>query len=151
MPRCTTFRMPIRRGLRRMTWVAAMAGAALAFNVAAASVAAPTSAQQCQTATGCEAKFCSIQAQLTQAEAAGNTRRADGLRRALAQARASCTPQSLQADYAREVAEKEEEVREREQDLREARQDGRARKIDRAEKKLREAREALDQARADKP
>lgn len=151
MPRCTTFTAPVQRGVRRMTWVAAMGSAALAFGVSAASVTAPTSAQQCQTATGCEATFCNIQAQLTQAEAAGNTRRADGLRRALAQARASCTPESLQADHARELAEKEEDVREREQDLRDARQDGRARKIERAKKKLREAQEALDQARADKP
>ena len=141
------------RVTRAFALVAALTLPALAI-AASPPVAAPhpvPGAQQCVAATGCEAKFCRIQADLDHAKAAGNTRRADGLRTALKQARASCTPESLQADYTRDVAEKEGKVREREEELRDARTDGRARKIEKAEKKLREAQQELTQARADKP
>ena len=141
------------RAARTLTLAVALTLPALSV-AARPPVAAPNpvaGAQQCAAATGCEAKFCRIQADLDHAQAAGNTRRADGLRTALKQARASCTPESLQADYARDVSEKESEVGAREADLREARSDGRARKIEKAEKKLREAQQELMQARAAKP
>jgi len=116
--------------------------------VGSGAAGAGRTAAQCAATTGCEAKFCRIQLELDQAQTAGNKRRADGLRTALAQARASCTPESLKADQAREIAEKEQEVSERESEVREARAGGKARKIDKAEKKLREAQQELQEARA---
>lgn len=146
---------------RRISLAAALAtavaapAAAWSASPAATGSASPaamtTTAQQCAAATGCEAKFCRIQSELSQAQAAGNKRRAEGLREALAQARATCTPASLQADYSRDVAEKASKVAEREAELREAKADGKARKIEKAERKLQDAIRERDEARAAKP
>ncbi len=145
-------RLTLRTALATVLAVPAFASSAATDATANATHAGvSTTAQQCASATGCEAKFCRIQAELSQAQAAGNKRRADGLRSALAQARATCTPESLQADYARDVAEKEAKVGEREAELREAKTDGKARKIEKAEKKLQEAQRELEEARAAKP
>lgn len=113
--------------------------------------AAPTSdaIASCNAKRGCEAKFCHIQLELDQARAAGNTHKTAGLEKALAEAKSSCTAESLAADQARNVKEKEAKVQERRDDLAAAQKGGKARKIERAQNKLQAAEAELKKAQAE--
>lgn len=115
-----------------------------------AFAAAPSSdaITSCNAKRGCEAKFCHIQLELDQARAAGNTRKATGLEKALSEAKSSCTAESLAADRARDVKEKEAKVQERRDDLADAQKNGKARKIERAQKKLQDAQDELKKAQS---
>jgi len=126
------------------TGIAAIAGAGTVGMPTAAWAAATT---ECAGKKGCEAKFCRIQTEIDQARANGNTRKEEGLKKALQEARDSCTEQRLAADRAEELRDAQDEVKEREQDLREAKEDGRQRKIERAERKLKEAQDELEEAK----
>ncbi|MBO9353047.1 DUF1090 family protein [Bordetella petrii] len=103
-------------------------------------------AQDCSALRDCAAKFCHIENDIAAAQAQGNSRREAGLRRALSEARGSCTDASLRAERQDAIAERREEVTEREEELAEARRDGRQDKIDKALRKLKEAQDDLKDA-----
>lgn len=124
---------------------------ALAAVLAAASLPATAaeSPRDCSALRGCEAKFCHIENDIAAAQAQGSSRREAGLRRALSEARGSCTDASLRAERQDALAERRAEVTEREEELAEARRDGRQDKIDKALRKLKEAQDDLKEAQAD--
>lgn len=128
--------------------LAALTSLTLATSAFAAAPSAEAIAS-CNAKRGCEAKFCHIQLELDQARAAGNTRKAAGLEKALSEAKSSCTAESLAADHARDVKEKEAKVQERRDDLATAQKDGKARKIERAQKKLQDAEAELKKAQSE--
>ncbi|MDM9558971.1 MULTISPECIES: DUF1090 domain-containing protein [Bordetella] len=103
-------------------------------------------AQDCTALRGCAAKFCHIENDIAAAQAQGNSRREAGLRRALSEARGSCSDESLRAERQQAVAEHREKVREREAELAEERREGDQDDIDKALRKLHEAQEELRQA-----
>lgn len=126
----------------------------LSLVIAGAVLSAPAFAAQpalknCSELRSCEAKFCHIENGIAAAQANGNTHREAGLRRALAEARQSCTPTSLRKERLQDIDEEKEDVREREEKLAEALRDGKQDKINKAQRKLTEAqaelREAQDQ------
>jgi len=129
----------------------------LSLFVAGALLSAPalaikpdsTTLKNCSGLRSCEAKFCHIENQIAAAQANGNTHRENGLRRALNEARVSCTDHSLRRDRLRTVEDEKEEVQEREEELAEALRDGRPQKIEKAKRKLAEAQEELKEAEAD--
>ncbi|MCD0505004.1 DUF1090 domain-containing protein, partial [Bordetella petrii] len=102
--------------------------------------------QDCSALRSCAAKFCHIENDIAAAQAQGNSQREAGLRRALSEARGSCTDASLRAEREDAIAERREEVTEREEELAEARADGRQDKIDKAQRKLEEAQADLKDA-----
>ena len=108
--------------------------------------AAPAAIQDCSALRSCAAKFCHIENDIAAAQANGNSHREAGLRRALAEARSSCTDESLRQDRLQAIEEQKEDVREREEDLAEARAKGKQDKIDKAQRKLDEAQAELKDA-----
>lgn len=108
--------------------------------------AAPPAIQDCSALRSCAAKFCHIENDIAAAQANGNTRREAGLRRALSEARDSCTDESLRKDRLQAIDERKEEVQEREEDLAEARSEGKQDKIAKAQRKLEEAQADLQDA-----
>lgn len=126
----------------------ALAALALSASIAlpGSAVAATPPAMACAEKTGCEAKFCRIQTEIEYAQANGNSRKEAGLKKALAEARESCTTESLAADRAEKIRERQEDVKERQDELREAQEDGRTRKVERAQQKLKEAQDKLAEA-----
>lgn len=96
----------------------------------------------------CEAKEQRLQQQLEFAHQHGNTHRAAGLERALANVKTWCTDTSLKSKAEMKVLEKQDEVFEREQELEEAKASGKADKIAKRERKLEEARQELQEAEA---
>ncbi|KGD93886.1 hypothetical protein JL37_13000 [Achromobacter sp. RTa] len=122
--------------------LAAAAGAA--FGAIPAQAASDCSAQR-----GCAAKFCHIENDIAAAQAQNNTRREAGLRKALKEAKASCTDSRLQSQREADVREKQSKVAERESELKEARAKGKQDKIDKAQRKLDEAKAEYDAALAE--
>ncbi|MGE8497363.1 MAG: DUF1090 domain-containing protein [Pseudomonas sp.] len=98
--------------------------------------------------TGCAGKRQSIERQLGEARAQGNSHHVAGLEKALSEVTANCTDASLREEREADVREAEEEVRERENDLKEAQAKGDADKIATRQAKLAEAREELKSAEA---
>jgi len=124
--------------------------AALATASLPTFAASPAGAvQDCSALRGCAAKFCHIENDIAAAQAQGNSRREAGLRRALSEARGSCTDASLRAERQNAIAERREEVTEREEELAEARRSGKQDKVDKALRKLHEAQADLKEAQDD--
>ncbi|MDH1263021.1 DUF1090 domain-containing protein [Pseudomonas sp. GD03944] len=98
--------------------------------------------------TGCAGKQQSIERQIQEAKAQGNSHRVDGLEKALAEVKANCTDESLRQEREADVREAQAEVLERENDLKEAQAKGDAEKIATRQAKLAEAREELKSAEA---
>lgn len=103
--------------------------------------ALPVTQVQAQALTGCAGKQSEIEAQLAQAQAAGNKPQAAGLEKALKEARAHCTDSGLQQQRQQKVDKAKKEVAEREADLEKAKRSGKQKKIDKQQRKLDEARE----------
>ena len=122
-----------------------LAGAFLISPILSAQ-AAPAAIQDCSALRSCAAKFCHIENDIAAAQANGNSHREAGLRRALAEARGSCTDESLRKDRLTAIEERKEEVQEREEELAEARSKGKQDKIDKAQRKLAEAQADLKDA-----
>lgn len=122
---------------------------ALSAALLATAAAAQEQAQDCSALRGCAAKFCELETNIAAAQAHGNSAQEAGLRRALSEARGSCTDASLRAQRQEALAERRAELKEREDELAEARRDGRPDKIDKALRKLKEAQDELKQAQAD--
>lgn len=105
-------------------------------------------AQDCTALRGCAAKFCHIENELAIAQAQKNTWKENGLRTALAEAKATCTDASLQQEREAQVKDKESKVQERQQELTEAQAKGKKDKIEKAQRKLTEAQNELKDAQA---
>lgn len=112
-----------------------------------AFAAAPLLAQQPSAA--CEAKRARIEAQISQAQAAGNSREVAGLQKALRANKAHCSDASLAAERKREIRKATKKVAEREKELAKAKRKGDPDKIAQRQNKLDEARQEL--AEAQKP
>ena len=74
----------------------------------------------CGNLKGCEKKYCEIERQLNIAQGNGNDRKADGLRRALENAKEHCTDKALKEDLISKIEESQKEITEYESDLKEA-------------------------------
>lgn len=99
---------------------------------------------------GCDAKRSSIEAEISKAQAAGNTRRVEGLKTALAEANENCTDAELHKEAQRKVTEAQAKLAERQQDLAEAKAKGKsAEKIAERQRKVDEAQADLEKKQRD--
>ncbi|MBE3287893.1 MULTISPECIES: DUF1090 domain-containing protein [Enterobacter] len=112
-----------------------------------ASVGMFTSAQ---AAESCTAKAAALEKEIRIAQQYGNTYKVNGLKKALAEVKAHCTPASVQADAQKEVkklekklAEKRDDIAEIQADLREAKAKGDNKKIAKYQRKLSEKQNEL--------
>ncbi|PKH22416.1 hypothetical protein CIG19_14045 [Enterobacterales bacterium CwR94] len=131
-----------------------------ALSVAAALTAAMGSAHAAQD---CAAKRSALESEIRYAQQYGNSAKVAGLRQALAEVNAHCTPGSVKADIQKDirklekkVADKQEDIRDAQNDLRKATAKGDREKIAKYQRKLaekqadlRDAQQKLNQARAD--
>lgn len=98
---------------------------------------------------GCAAKAQDIQQQIDYATQHGNTRRVEGLKKALSEVQTHCTEAGLQAERQKNIAEKQRKVDERRQELKEAQQTGKLDKVAKKQQKLTEAQAELKRAQAE--
>lgn len=92
----------------------------------------------CDELKGCERKFCAIEKQIGIAQENNNARREKGLRKALEEARESCTEQALGDDLINDIKKSEEDVLEYQADLKDAEREGDAEKVLKYRKKIEE-------------
>lgn len=92
----------------------------------------------CDELKGCERKFCAIEKQIGIAQENNNARREKGLRKALEEARESCTEKALGDDLINDIKKSEEDVLEYQADLKDAEREGDAEKVLKYRKKIEE-------------
>lgn len=112
------------------------------FMLAASSASASSG---CENLKGCDRKFCEIEAQIDIAQEKGNYRRADGIRKALENAKLHCTDESLRQGLAEEIIEAKEDLAEYEKDLKEAKEEGDMDDLRKYQKKIDEERNEIEQ------
>lgn len=115
----------------------------------AAACGTAQAAQDCSALRGCAAKFCYIENEISVAQAQKNVHREAGLQKALSEAKASCTDESLQQQRRADVADKEQKLKARQAELEEAQRKGKTDKIHKAQRKLDDAQEELKRAQAE--
>ena len=98
----------------------------------------------CGNLKGCEKKFCEIERQLNLAQDKGNIRKADGLKRALENAKEHCTDKGLKEDLVEEIEEANEEIVEYESDLKEAKEYGKTDKVRKYQEKIKEEKNKIN-------
>ena len=108
--------------------------------ISAAVIASP----DCINFKGCEKKFCEIERQLNIAQKKGNNRKADGLKRALENAKEYCTDKGLKEDLVEEIEEANNEIVEYESDLKEAKEYGKKDKIRKYQEKIEEEKSKIN-------
>ena len=86
-------------------------------------------ASRCVELSGCARKFCEIERQLEQAQMANQQQKVDGLRRALANAKANCSDHQLRRELLDDIEETQAEIAEYRKDLQQDEQSGDATKI----------------------
>ena len=92
----------------------------------------------CSNLKGCEKKFCEIERQLDIAQEKDNERKADGLKKALDEAKGHCTDKGFKEDLVEEIGEVKEEIAEYESDLKEAKEYGKTDKVRKYQEKIEE-------------
>ena len=92
----------------------------------------------CSNLKGCERKFCEIERQLNIAQEKDNERKADGLKKALDEAKEHCTDKGLKDDLVEEIEEVKEEIVEYESDLKKAKKYGKTDKVRKYQEKIEE-------------
>jgi len=97
----------------------------------------------CSNLKGCERKFCEIERQLNIAKERDNERKADGLKKALNEAKEHCTDKGLKNDIIEEIEEVKEEIAEYESDLNEAKEYGKTDKVRKYQEKIEEEKNKL--------
>lgn len=97
----------------------------------------------------CASKRQLLQEKIEAARKQGDSRKLDGLHRALGNVESHCTDDSLHSERLADVEEARQEVRKREMDLRDAMGKGDAQTIAKRQAKLAEARAELQQAEAE--
>jgi len=106
--------------------------------------AAVIASSDCGNLKGCEKKFCEIERQLNLAQDKGNIRKADGLKRALENAKEHCTDKGLKEDLVEEIEEANEEIVEYESDLKEAKEYGKTDKVRKYQEKIKEEKNKIN-------
>jgi len=101
------------------------------------------SSTDCSNLKGCERKFCEIEAQLNIAQKKDNERKADGLKKALDEAKEHCTDKGLKDDLVEEIEEVKEEIVEYESELKEAKKYGKTDKVRKYQEKIEEEKNKL--------
>ena len=101
-------------------------------------------ASRCVELSGCARKFCEIERQLEQAQRANQQQKVDGLRRALANAKANCSDHQLRRELLDDIEETQAEIADHWQDLHQAEQDGDAAKIIKYRDKLEAKQQELE-------
>ncbi|WP_434777215.1 DUF1090 domain-containing protein [Neisseria sp. Ec49-e6-T10] len=96
----------------------------------------------------CADKQRAIETEISYAKAHNNTYRLQGLNRALADVKAYCTDEGLQAKRQEKVTEKEHDVAKAERELKAAQAKNDSKKIAKKQKKLQEALSDLAEAKA---
>ncbi len=97
----------------------------------------------CGNLKGCERKFCEIERQLNIAQEKDNERKADGLKKALDEAKEHCTDKGLKDDLVEEIEEVKEEIVEYESDLKKAKKYGKTDKVRKYQEKIEEEKNKL--------
>ena len=97
----------------------------------------------CSYLNGCEKKFCEMERQLEIARKKDNERKADGLKKALEEAKENCTDKSLREDLSKEMEEVKEEIAEYESDLEEAKEYGKRDKVHKYQEKIEEEKKKI--------
>lgn len=98
----------------------------------------------CEGLKGCERKFCEMANQLGIAKAEGNARKADGLARALAEARLHCTDDGLREDLIEEIDEAREDLEAYEADLKESEEEGDIEDVRKYQRKIEEKKNEIN-------
>ena len=106
--------------------------------------AAVIASSDCVNLKGCEKKFCEIERQLNIAQDKDNMRKADGLKRALENAKEHCTDKGLKEDLIEEIEEANEEIVEYESDLKEAKEYGKTDKVRKYQEKRKEEKSKIN-------
>ena len=106
--------------------------------------AAVIASSDCVNLKGCEKKFCEIERQLNIAQDKDNMRKADGLKRALENAKEHCTDKGLKEDLIEEIEEANEEIVEYESDLKEAKEYGKTDKVRKYQEKIKEEKSKIN-------
>jgi hypothetical protein len=102
-------------------------------------ISAPALAStDCNNLKGCERKFCEIERQLNIAQQKNNERKADGLKKALDEAKGHCTDKGLKEGIIQKIDEVNEEISEYESDLKEAKEYGKTGKVRKYQEKIEE-------------
>lgn len=118
----------------------------IAMTTLCATLATGAMAAETAPLKGCAAKEHTINNEITEARAHGNSRREAGLQTALAEVKAHCTDASLRKELENKVQSAQHEVSEREADLQQANSKGDTDKIDKRKSKLAESRQELQKA-----
>ncbi len=121
--------------------ITATVGLLIGFNVNAA--------QNCEDLKGCEAKICHIEKQLDMAKQNNHTRKAEGLNKALENAKDNCSLGGLQSDLQDDIADIKDDIAEHQDDLAEAMEDHDQEKIDKYQQKIEEDQEKLTTLQAE--
>ena len=119
-------------------------GAVLSGMVIAVLAGNSLAASRCVDLSACERKFCEIERQLEQAQRANQQQKVDGLRRALANAKANCSDHQLRRELLDDIEETQAEIADHWQDLHQAEQDGDAAKIIKYRDKLEAKQQELE-------
>lgn len=98
----------------------------------------------CAGLSGCERKFCEIEVQIEDARANGNPHTAEGLSKALAEARSGCSDASLRRDLLEDIDEAKNDIAEYEKELREAMEAGKESKLSKYREKIAQERIKLE-------
>ncbi|WP_159717869.1 DUF1090 family protein [Geminicoccus flavidas] len=104
---------------------------------------------QAQELRGCAARVADLEIKRDEARSAGEIERADGLQKAVVDAKETCDDARLRAEREERVAEKRREVEEDKEDLARAEREGDWGDIEDARRDLREAQWELEEAEAD--
>ena len=97
----------------------------------------------CSHLKGCDRKFCEIENQLKISQEKGNKNKADGLQKALEEAKKYCTDEGLRKDLMKEIAEAKEDMSEYQADLTEAEEDGKTDKVRKYQEKIKAQRSEI--------
>jgi hypothetical protein len=118
----------------------------LVLGVGLASIGGIAQADEPQL--GCAGKKQAIEREINYARENGNTRRVQGLQKALAEAQ-NCNDAQLQRESENDVAKAQAKVQERERELAEEKAEGKSKDIAKAQKKLDLANKELETAKAE--
>ena len=108
-------------------------------------ISTPVSAStDCSNLKGCERKYCEIERQLDIAQQKDNERKADGLKKALNEAKEHCTYKGLKEDLVEEIDEVKEEIAEYESDLKKAKEYEKTDKVRKYQEKIKEEKNKIN-------
>lgn len=108
------------------------------------SVSFLAQAATCEGLTGCKAKICEIENNLSAARTAGNSFKVAGLEKALSETKAHCTDEGVVKKNQEKIDEKMKDIKNTQADLAKARLKNDKAKIDKLTQKLKEKNDELN-------